>query len=324
MIKINNEFWNEKTVLVTGGSGFVGKNILPLINKTSAKLVAPKHADYDLLEQNDIRSMFKKYKPDIVLHLAALSGGIMANKRQPADYCYKNLYMGTSMMHESWRAGVEKYITLIGGCSYPANANNPIKEEFLWEGYPQKESAPYSIAKKMSVVQSNAYRQQYNFNSIVLAPGNLYGPHDNFDLQASHVIPALIRKFSEASKNKIEKIDAWGTGRAIRDFIYIEDACEAIFLSMQNYNESELVNISSGEAVSIRELVELIADLTSFQGEINWDSSKPEGQLEKVFSVERMKKYLDYQTSHTLREGITKTIKWLDNNYSLARLSVSK
>ena len=322
MIKIDNEFWDGKCVLVTGGSGFVGRNILPLINKTLAKVIAPTHSDYDLLEQANIRSMLKKYKPDIVLHLAALSGGIMANKNQPADYCYKNLYMGTSMIHESWSAGVEKYITLIGGCSYPANANNPIKEEFLWDGYPQKDSAPYSIAKKMSLVQSNAYRQQYDFNSIVLAPGNLYGPHDNFDLQASHVIPALIRKFNEASKNKIKKIDVWGTGRAIRDFIFIEDACEAIFLSIQNYNDSELVNISSGCAVSIRELVELIAELTGYEGEIHWDATKPEGQLKKVFSVERMKGYLDYQTSHSLREGISKTIKWLDNNYSSAKLSV--
>ena len=228
------------------------------------------------------------------------------------------------MIHESWSYGVEKYISLIGGCSYPANANNPIKEEFLWDGYPQKESAPYSIAKKMSLVQSNAYRKQYGFNSIILAPGNLYGPHDNFDLKASHVIPALIRKFNEAKKNKIKKIDVWGTGSAIRDFIFIEDACEAIFLAIQNYNDSELVNISSGCAISIRELVELIADLTGYEEEIYWDTTKPEGQLMKVFSVERMKNYLDYETSHTLREGIFKTIKWLNNNYSSARLSVDK
>jgi GDP-L-fucose synthase len=322
MIKVQNEFWDGKTVLVTGGSGFVGKNIIPLLNETQALIIAPPHCEYDLTNQKDIKKMLTNYKPDIVLHLAALSGGIMANKNKPADYCYKNLIMGTSMIHESWAAGVKKYITLIGGCSYPSNAKNPIKEDYLWDGYPQSESAPYSLAKKMSVVQSDAYRKQYAFNSIVLAPGNLYGPHDNFDLNASHVIPALIRKFKEAIEGNSKIIDVWGTGRAIRDFIYIEDACEAIFLCIQNYNHSKLLNISSGTSVSIRELVELIAELTGYDGKIHWDSSKPDGQLNKVFSVNRMNQKIGYQTSNSLREGIRKTIIWLDNNYSSAKLSV--
>lgn len=264
--------------------------------------------------------MFFDIRPDLVFHLAGLIGGILANKQRPAEFCFQNLLMGTLVMHEAWRADVQKYITLIGGCSYPSLAPNPIKETELWEGYPQWESAPYSLAKAMSVVQAQAYRQQYDFNAIVLVPGNLYGPYDNFDLNNAHVIPALIRKFYEARQSGQSEIIAWGTGRPIRDFIYIEDACDAIILAAKNYNSSEIINISSGVQTSIRELVETIAELTGYQGRVGWDDSKPDGQLYKGFDVTRMHEVLGYRCRTSLREGLQKTIKWFEAHYSMSPL----
>ncbi len=249
-----------------------------------------------------------------------LIGGIMANKQRPADFCTQNLLMGTMMLHESWQAGVSKYITLMGGCSYPAHAPSPIRESELWNGYPQPESAPYSLAKAMSAVQAEAYRRQYGFNAVVLVPGNLYGPYDNFDLTNSHVIPALIRKFSEARRDGLREIVSWGTGRATRDFIYAQDACEAILLGAALVNSSEIINLSSGNPITIRTLVETIADLTGYRGEIVWDTSKPEGQLEKGFDVSRMRAILGYDCPTPLRAGLKRTIEWYECNHATARL----
>src|SRR5512139_3889292 len=218
-------FWNGKRVLVTGASGFVGSNLTPLLERTGCELIRPARRDYDLTEQAAVRRLLAQVRPDVVLHLAGLVGGILANMRFPADYLYQNLLMGTLVLQESWKAGVQKYVTLIGGCSYPATAPSPIAEKNLWDGYPQPESAPYALAKRMAVVAAEAYRRQHGFDAIVLAPGNLYGPHDNFDLEASHVIPALIRKFWEARRDGQPEVTAWGTGRPLRDFVYVEDAC---------------------------------------------------------------------------------------------------
>ena len=317
------QFWRGRRVLLTGGNGFVGRNLRPMLERTGCVLLKPLRSDYDLLQQAAIRKMLADTRPDIVLHLAALSGGIMANKKQPAEYCYQNLFMGTSMLHESWQAGVKKYVTLMGGCSYPAQATNPIKEEDLWNGYPQAESAPYSTAKKMAVVQTEAYRRQYGFDAIVLVPGNLYGPHDNFDLQASHVIPALIRKYHEARLTNAEEVVAWGTGRAVRDFVFAEDVCEAIVLAAEKYSEADIINISSGVPVTIRQLVELVAELTQYKGRIAWDTTKPEGQLLKGFDVTRMKTKLGFTPTTTLREGLAKTIAWFEKSYDSARLNVA-
>jgi GDP-L-fucose synthase len=322
MIATSPAFWNGRRVLLTGATGFVGRNLRPMLERTGCTVIAPDRADYDLLEQQAVRRLLADTRPEIVLHLAALSGGILANKTRPADYSYQNLLMGTMMLHESWRAGVGKYVTLIGGCSYPAHAQNPIKEEDLWNGYPQPESAPYSIAKKMSVVQAEAYRRQHGFDAVVLVPGNLYGPHDNFDLQASHVIPALIRRFHEARLAGQDEVSAWGTGRAVRDFIYVEDACEAIVVAVEKYSDANIMNISSGTRVTIRELVELVAELTRYGGRVVWDSTKPDGQLLKGFDVTRMKRILGYTPKTTLREGLTKTIAWFEANRDSARLSV--
>lgn len=318
-----NKFWYDKRVLVTGASGFVGRNLTPLLSQSGCRLLTPGHKQYNLLEQSHVRIMMKELRPEIVFHLAALSGGIMSNKEYPANYCYQNLLMNTLMLHEAWAAGVRKYVTLIGGCSYPADAPSPISENEMWKGYPQPESAPYSVAKKMNIVMAEAYRRQYDFDAIVLVPGNLYGPYDNFDLRNSHVIPATIRKYYEAKLRADPEIVSWGTGKPVRDFIYVGDACEVILLAAQTYSGSELINISSGVQTTIRGLVETVAELIDYQGSIRWDASKPDGQMYKGFDVTRMHEMLDYDSRTPLREGLQKTIRWFEDNYSIARLQVT-
>jgi len=302
--------WAGRKVLVSGATGFVGSNLVPLLQQTGCELVTPSHDDYDLLEQAQVQRMLENHRPDIVIHLAGLVGGIGANKARPADFCYQNLIMGTMMLHESWRIGAHKYITLIGGCSYPAHAPSPIKETELFNGMPQAESAPYSLAKAMSVIQAQAYRRQHGFNAIVLVPGNIYGPHDNFDLDNSHVIPALIRKFIEAKNANKPHVAAWGTGRPTRDFVYVADACEAILVAAEKYDGGDIINLSSGHTVSIKELTETVAELTGFQGKVVWDATKPDGQLYKGFDAARMKELLGYECHTSLREGLKKTIEW--------------
>lgn len=299
-----------KRVLVTGGSGFVGSNLIPFLKKAGAVVSAPDRAEYDLMRQLDVVRMFEDLRPEIVFHLAAYVGGILANRDKPADFCYRNLFLGAEVIHQAQQTGVKKYITLMGGCSYPAHAPSPIEEIQLWQGYPQSESAPYSLAKAMAQELAKAYRRQYGLNAIVLVPGNIYGPHDNFDLQGSHVIPALIRKYIEAKERGDAEVVAWGSGKPLRDFIYIGDVCEAILLAAQTYDGSDLINISSGQRTSIRELVDLVAELTGFQGRVVWDTTKPDGQMDKGFAVERMKKILGFTPRITLRGGLQKTIDW--------------
>jgi GDP-L-fucose synthase len=308
-------------VLVTGASGFVGRNLVELMRARRIEPLTPARADYDLREQVQVRRMLAELKPDVVFHLAGLVGGIDANRERPADFHYENLIMGAMMLHESWRAGVKKYITLLGGCSYPANAPNPIKETGLFQGCPQAESAPYSLAKAMSVVQASAYRAQYGFNAIALVPGNIYGPHDNFDLNSSHVIPALIRKFLAAKEAHAPEMVAWGSGRPVRDFVYVTDACEAILLAAETYDGADLINISSGVPVTIRELAETIAELTGYRGKVAWDTTKPDGQMLKEFDVTRMRQWLGYECRTSLRDGLRLTINWVLANRDAIRRS---
>lgn len=307
-------------ILVTGANGFVGRNLVALLHERGCIVITPARKEFDLLEQSAVRRMFSEHKPEAVFHLAGLIGGIGANKTRPADFCYENLVMGTVMLHESWKAGVKKYITLMGGCSYPAKAPSPIKEIELFNGYPQVESAPYSLAKAMSAVQAEAYRRQHQFNAIVLVPGNIYGPHDNFDLNNSHVIPALIRKFLEAKAASKTEVPAWGTGKPTRDFVYVSDVCEAILLAAIKYNGSDIINLSSGTTVTIKELTETVAELTGYQGRVVWDTTKPDGQMFKGFDVTRMKEILGYECRTSLRDGLRKTIDWFIANPTAARL----
>jgi GDP-L-fucose synthase len=310
----------KQKVLVTGASGFVGRNLVELMRARRIEPLTPARADFDLREQTQVRRMLAELKPDVVFHLAGLVGGIGANRERPADFNYENLIMGTMMLHECWRAGVKKYVTLLGGCSYPANAPNPIKETELFQGYPQVESAPYSLAKAMSVVQASAYRAQYGFNAIALVPGNVYGPHDNFGLHSSHVIPALIRKFLAAKEARAPEVVVWGTGRPVRDFVYVTDACEAILLAAETHDRPDIINISSGVPVTIGELTGTIAELTGYPGKVTWDTTKPDGQMMKGFDVTRMKQVLGHECRTPLREGLRKTIGWaLANRDTLRR-----
>ena len=319
---MTTDFWRGKRVLVTGGSGFVGRNLTPLLVDAGGDVVAPARSEYNLLEQADVRRLLADVKPEVVFHLAALSGGILANREYPADFCYQNLLMNTMVAHESWRAGVGKFVTLVGGCSYPAQAENPIREVDFWNGYPQQESAAYSLAKRMSVVMADAYRRQHGLDAVVLVPGNLYGPHDNFDLENAHVIPATIRKFVEARQRGAAEIVAWGSGAPVRDFIYVRDACEVILLAAERYSRPDIINLSSGVPTTIRELIETVAELTGFQGQVRWDNSKPDGQMFKRFDVGRMEEWLGYRCPTSLRDGLASTIAWFEQYYDHARLAV--
>lgn len=311
---------SDKRILVTGGTGFLGSHVCEVLHRKGIGHTVANHSDYDLTEQADVRRMFQEQCPQVVFHLAGLVGGILVNKQRPADFFYCNLMMNTMTLHEAYLAGVQKFIGLIGGCSYPAHASNPIKEESLWDGYPQAESAPYSVAKKMLVVQSQSYREQFGFNSIVLVPGNVYGPYDNFNLNDAHVIPALIRKVYEAKRQGKLSITVWGSGSPRRDFIYAGDAAEAIVLASETYEDGEIVNISSGHEISIRQLVELIVRLMNYEGDVVWDRAKPDGQLRKKFDVSRMRTVLKYEPKTSLEEGLHRTILWFSENYEKARV----
>lgn len=309
-------------ILVTGATGFLGTNLVQLMRERGLNPITPGRKDYDLLEQARVRQMLAEIKPQMVFHLAGLVGGILGNRERPADYHYQNAFMGEVMMHESCLAGVKKYVTVMGGCSYPAHAPSPIKETSLFCGYPQELTAPYSIAKAMNAVQAPAYREQYNFNAIVLVPGNMYGPHDNYDLKRSHVVPALIRRYYEAQKSGAPEVSAWGTGRPTRDFVYVRDVCEALLIAAEKYDGADLINISSGKPVTIKELTEKIARAVGYQGRVVWDASKPDGQLEKGFDVTRLREQLGYECPTSLDEGLRLTIDWFEKNYDQARLNV--
>ncbi len=305
------EFWQDKNVLVTGGAGFLGSHIVGKLKKRNCKSISiPTIEEYDLVNREAVKRLYKKSKPNIVLHLAAKVGGIGANRANPGKFFYDNLMMGTQLMEEARLTGVKKFVTLGTICSYPKFAPIPFKEENLWDGYPEETNAPYGLAKKMLLVQGQAYRQQYGFNAIFPMAVNLYGPGDNFDPETSHVIPAIIKKCFDAIKNKKNEIVLWGTGKPTREFLYVEDCARAILLAAEKYNKPDPVNIGAGFEISIKDLAKLIAELTSFKGKITWDTTKPDGQPRRMLDTQKAKQEFGFSAKTPLREGLINTIEW--------------
>jgi len=305
------DFWKDKRVCVTGGAGFLGSFLLEkLAERGATEVFVPRIEDYDLTLQEDQERMLDDAKPDLVIHLAALAGGIGANRARPAEFFYKNLMMGVPLMHKAWEKGVSKFVAIGTICAYPKFTPIPFREEELWEGYPEETNAPYGLAKKMLLVQSQAYREQYGFNSIYLLPVNLYGPRDNFNLETSHVIPALIRKCVEAQQRGDDHIVVWGTGFPTREFLYAGDAAEGILLAAEKYDGSEPVNLGSGMEISIKDLVELIVKLTGFEGKIIWDKTKPDGQPRRALDVKRAREFFGFQAQTPFEEGLRHTIEY--------------
>lgn len=306
-----SDYWKGRRVCVTGGAGFLGSFLVEKLRQRGAsEIFVPKIEEYNLVEPADIHRMLHDARPDVIIHLAALAGGIGANRARPAEFFYINLMMGVQLMHEAWRSGVEKFVAIGTICAYPKFTPLPFKEENLWEGYPEETNAPYGLAKKMLLVQSQAYREQYGFDSIYLLPVNLYGPRDNFNLETSHVIPALIRKCLEAQERGDREVVLWGDGSPTREFLYVEDAAEGISLAAERYNGSEPVNLGSGNEISIRQLAELIARLTGFAGKLVWDTSKPNGQPRRALDVTRAEQYFGFRASMPFEEGLRRTIEW--------------
>ncbi len=305
------EYWATRRVMVTGGAGFLGAWVVrKLCQRGCQSIFVPRSQDYDLRHGEDIRRAVSEAAPEIIIHLAARVGGIGANRAHPAEYFYDNLMMGVPLLHEAWRAGVSKFVAIGTVCAYPKFTPVPFREDDLWDGYPEETNAPYGLAKKMLLVQSQAYRQQYGYNSIFLLPVNLYGPGDNFDPESSHVIPALIKKCVDAKTRGDDAIEVWGDGSPTREFLYVEDAAEGILLAAEHYNDSQPVNLGSGKEVSIKELVEMIAHLTGFEGRIVWDTTKPNGQPRRSLDTSRANRVFGFKAQVGFEEGLRQTIEW--------------
>lgn len=306
-----NGFFTDKRVAVTGGAGFLGGYVVEGLQKRGCKnILVPKIEDYDLVNINDVNRMYDDMKPDIVIHLAAVVGGIGANREHPGEFFYKNLMMGVQLIEQGRLRNIEKFVAIGTICAYPKFTPVPFKEEDLWNGYPEETNAPYGLAKKMLLVQSQSYRAEYGFNSIFLLPVNLYGPGDNFDPKSSHVIPALIKKCVDAVESGAGHIDCWGTGAPSREFIYVTDAAEGILLATEHYNGAEPVNIGAGFEIKIKDLVEKIARITNFKGEIRWDSSKPDGQPRRCLDTSRAKKFFGFEAKTDFDKGLKATADW--------------
>ena len=304
-------FWESRRITVTGGKGFLGSYILEKLQQRSCKKIyVADRPEFDLTKLQDINRMYQEQKPDIVIHLAAVVGGIGANRENPGRFFYENAIMGIQLMHKAYLNKIEKFVALGTICAYPKFTTVPFKEENLWNGYPEETNAPYGLAKKMMLVQSQAYRQQYGFNSIFLLPVNLYGPKDNFDPNYSHVIPALIKKCIDAIDQGKNEIVVWGTGKPTREFIYVEDATEGILLAAERYNKSEPVNIGAGFEIKIKDLVNKIVKLTGFSGKVVWDTCKPDGQPRRMLDTTKAKKEFGFKSKTSFEEGLKKTIEW--------------
>ncbi len=309
-------FWEDKRVVVTGGSGFLGSFVVEGLKKRGCKNVfVPRSRDYDLVDNDACRRVYEDFRPDVVIHLAAKVGGIGANRKNPGKFFYDNLMMGVQLIEQGRIFGLKKFVAIGTICAYPKHTPVPFKEDDLWNGYPEETNAPYGLAKKMLLVQSQAYRAQYGMNSINLLLVNLYGPRDNFDPESSHVIPAIIKKCFDAKKSGSGKITVWGTGRATREFLYVEDAAEGIILASELYDKPEPVNLGAGREISIKDLVHLIARLTGFEGEIEWDTTKPDGQPRRCLDTTRAFKEFGFRAATDFEEGLKRTIEWYRENF---------
>lgn len=316
-------FWKGKRVVVTGGAGFLGTHLCANLGERGCKQVlVPRSLDYDLTKLPAIQRMYDDMRPDIVIHLAAKVGGIGANRAHPSEFFYTNLIMGVQLMEEARLRGIEKFVAIGTVCSYPKFTPVPFREEDLWNGYPEETNAPYGLAKKMLLVQAQAYRREYGFNAIFLLLVNLYGPGDNFDPETSHVIPALIRKCVEARDEGTRHIVVWGSGKASREFLYVEDAAEGIALATERYNKAEPVNLGAGFEVTIKDLVSLIARLTDFKGHIEWDATKPDGQPRRCLDTSRAEREFGFEARTPFKEGLKKTILWYEDQCQKERDTV--
>ena len=306
---------SNKRITVTGGAGFLGTNVVNRLRERGCQNVfVPRSKDYNLVDNAAVKRLYQDSKPDVVIHLAAIVGGIGANRENPGKFFYNNLMMGVQMIEQGRLFGLEKFVAIGTICAYPKFTPVPFKEDDLWNGYPEETNAPYGLAKKMLLVQSQAYRQQYNFNSIYLLPVNLYGPGDNFDPESSHVIPALIKKVFDAKDKGEKRITVWGTGKATREFLYVEDAAEGIVLATEKYNKPDPVNLGAGFEISIKSLVEMICQLAGFHGKIEWDTSKPDGQPRRRLDTGRAEREFGFKAKTDFGEGLKKTIDWYAAN----------
>ncbi len=313
-----SDFFEERRIVVTGGAGFLGGYVIEgLRRRGCGQIFVPTIEEYDLVDPADVVRMYEDMRPDVVIHLAAVVGGIGANREHPGEFFYKNLMMGVQLIEQARLRGIEKFVAIGTICAYPKHGPVPFREDDLWDGYPEETNAPYGLAKKMLLVQSQAYRQEYGFNSIYLLPVNLYGPGDNFDPATSHVIPALIKKCVDAIDSGADTIECWGTGQVSREFVYAADAAEAILLATERYDGPEPVNIGTGVEIRIKDLAEQIAELTGFAGQIQWDPSKPDGQPRRCLDVGKAKSHFGFQAATDFQTGLRNTIDW----YRAARLS---
>ena len=315
-------YWQDKSVAVTGGAGFLGSFVVEQLKaKDAGEVFVPRSARYDLREKDAIVRMLRDSRPDLVIHLAASVGGIGANRRNPGRFFYDNAVMGIQLIEQARLHGIDKLVIVGTVCAYPKLASVPFREDELWDGYPEGTNAPYGLAKKMLLVQSQAYREQYDFRSIYLLPVNLYGPRDNFDLSSSHVIPAVIRKCIEARNAGAPSITAWGSGRPTREFLYVEDAARGILAAAERYDKPAPVNLGSGCEISIKGLVELIVELTGFEGEIEWDASQPDGQPRRSLDTSRAQVEFGFAATTDFRDGLQQTIRWCERNIAIGTSS---